>query len=170
MLSFVDLCILTHSFFLYLKIPQTNLPNCLVLLCPRVVETIHLFGQALAQDLWQFEHPQTKFIHYVWWYTVLCSITRSLQEGMRAFLNFWAQKDTIPQELRDNHHWSFFGASSTLSAQIPGSKPLYWTIQNVGKWTKGNYPCIYLLCWWRSRQGEERSTIQQWAWPRLEES
>lgn len=48
----------------------------------------HLFGQALAQDLCQFDHPQIKSIHYVDDILLCAPSEEASQEGTKALLNF----------------------------------------------------------------------------------
>lgn len=66
------------------QLTRTVLPQCL--------QIVPLFGQALAQGLCQFEHPQTPVIQYAG-DILLCGPSEEIfQEDTRALLNFLAER------------------------------------------------------------------------------
>lgn len=86
---FVYPCIPTPSFFLHPSDQSTQLTRTVL---PQCLQIAPWFGQALAQGLCQFEHPQTPVIQSAGDILLRGPSEEISQEDTRALLNFQAER------------------------------------------------------------------------------
>lgn len=109
-------CILLHPDSLFLsafKVPSDQSPQLTWTVFPQGFRgSPHLFGQALTQDLCQFDHPQIKFIRYADDILLCAPSEEASQEGTKALFNFLqAQMESESVPLGVGGHFQPLGGS-----------------------------------------------------------